>query len=192
MWCLGRLLPLMIGERIPEDSDHWLNFLRLSTIMDYLLAPVLSPECIEYIKVLIQEHHDMWKELYPNCGITPRMHYLIHYPECIQKYVNCYTQLYVYIHVYPRANLQQSTFAKFALAYLSTCVSDTVGWFCTGHYCWLSRYQLQALRCIVSVAGTVCQSSECIHGAEESQSARNSCLSFFWFPVGMLMFTWTT
>lgn len=92
MWCLGRLLPLMIGERIPEDSDHWLNFLHLRTIMDYLLAPVLSPECIEYIKVLIQEHHEMWKELYPNCRITPKMHYFIHYPESIQKYVaihNC-------------------------------------------------------------------------------------------------------
>ena len=57
MWCLGQLLPLMIGELIPEDSEHWLNFLRLLTIMDYLFAPVMTAECIDHLKVLIEEHH---------------------------------------------------------------------------------------------------------------------------------------
>lgn len=85
MWCLGRLLPLMIGDKVPEDNDHWLNFVRLRDIMDYLLAPVLTPDCIGYLKVQVQDHHETFKSLYPDCSITPKMHYLIHYPECIEK-----------------------------------------------------------------------------------------------------------
>ena len=102
MWCLGRLLPLMIGERIQVDDDHWLNFLRLLTIIDYLLAPVVSPECVGHLTILIDEHHRTWKELYPTSNIIPKMHYLIHYPEFIERYVwiHVHVYMYMYIHVY--------------------------------------------------------------------------------------------
>ena len=64
MWCLGLLLPLMIGELFPEGGEHWLNFLRLLTIMDYLFAPLMTAECIDHLKFLIEEHHMTWKEIY--------------------------------------------------------------------------------------------------------------------------------
>lgn len=86
MWCFGRLLPLMIGERISQDNEYWCNFLLLLTIVDYLFAPVLSPDCTSYIKALIDDHHQAWLELYPSCNVTPKMHYMIHYPECIERY----------------------------------------------------------------------------------------------------------
>ena len=79
MWCLGRLLPLMIGDKVPEDDDHWINFLLLR---DVIVAPVLAPDCVGYLKFQIRDHHEM---LYPTCNITPKMHYLIHYLECIEK-----------------------------------------------------------------------------------------------------------
>lgn len=88
MWCLGRLLPLMIGEKIPADNDHWSNFLLLLNIMDYLFAPTLSADCSGHLKSLIDEHHQGFVELYPTCSVIPKMHYMIHYPECIDTYVN--------------------------------------------------------------------------------------------------------
>ena len=92
----------MIGERIQVDDDHWLNFLRLLTIIDYLLAPVVSPECVGHLTILIDEHHRTWKELYPTSNIIPKMHYLIHYPEFIERYVwiHVHVYMYMYIHVY--------------------------------------------------------------------------------------------
>lgn len=77
----------MIGEKVSEDNDHWGNFLLLLTIMDYLFAPVLSPDCTSYLKSPIDEHHRGWIELYPSCNITPKMHYMIHYPEVIERWV---------------------------------------------------------------------------------------------------------
>lgn len=87
MWCLGRLLPLMIGAKISEGDQRWCNFLRLLRIMDYLFAPVLSKDCVAHLKELIEEHHKEFKELYPSCTIIPKMHYMVHYPEFIERYV---------------------------------------------------------------------------------------------------------
>ena len=80
MWCLARLLPLMIGERIDDDDLYWNNFVLL-TIVDYVLAPVVSKDCIAYLRVLIDDHHQSFKALYPNYRLTPKMHYLVHYPD---------------------------------------------------------------------------------------------------------------
>jgi len=75
----------MIGGKVPRDDDRWVNFLVLRDIMDYLLAPVLAPDCVGYLKIQIRDHHETFKALYPTCNITPKMHYLVHYPECIEK-----------------------------------------------------------------------------------------------------------
>lgn len=77
----------MIGEKISEDNDHWTSFLLMLTIIDYSFAPVLSPDCSSYLKALIDEHHKGWLDLYPSCNITPKMHYMIHYPDLIERWV---------------------------------------------------------------------------------------------------------
>ena len=74
MWCLCRLLPLMIGDKVPETDSRWLNFLRLLEIIDVLFAPVLSNNLIAYLHFLIEEHHQLFTELYPSCNITPKIH----------------------------------------------------------------------------------------------------------------------
>ena len=88
MWCLARLLPLIIGEKIDFNNAPWENFLLLLKITDHLLAPVTCDDIISYLKILISDHHQAFKSLYPHCHITPKMHYLIHYPECMKRYVH--------------------------------------------------------------------------------------------------------
>ena len=87
-WCLARLFPLILfmgSVNISENDKHWLNFLLLLTISDYLLSPVTSIEAMTYVKVLIDEHHREFTDLYPLCPIIPKMHYLIHYPDWIMR-----------------------------------------------------------------------------------------------------------
>ena len=33
MWLFGRVLPLLIGDRVPEDDEHWSNYLRMMEIV---------------------------------------------------------------------------------------------------------------------------------------------------------------
>lgn len=53
MWCLGRLLPLIIGDVINEDDPYWDNYLLLLTIVDYCLAPVISRDWVGYLRMNI-------------------------------------------------------------------------------------------------------------------------------------------
>ena len=79
MWCLGRLLSLMIGNDVPQGDKSWSCFLLLLTIIDYVFAP--SVEILDYLKELIDTHHQLFKEVYPLSPIIPKLHYVIHIPE---------------------------------------------------------------------------------------------------------------
>lgn len=89
----------MIGERIYDDDPYWNNFVLLLTIVDYVLAPVVSKDCIDYLRVLIDDHHQSFKALYPNCHLTPKMHYLVHYPDYTNRFgllVRCWCMRFNY------------------------------------------------------------------------------------------------
>lgn len=86
MWCLCRLLPLMIGDKIPESDPRWKNLLQLLEIMDILFAPCLSDDHVAYLHLLIKEHHQAFTDLYPSCNITPKLHYMVHHPHWISRY----------------------------------------------------------------------------------------------------------
>lgn len=96
MWCLCRLLPIMIGDKVPADDPNWKNILLLLDIMDIVFSPVISQDQISYLAVLIEEHHSNFIKLYPSCPITPKLHYLLHYPQWISRYD------LVHVHVYPQ------------------------------------------------------------------------------------------
>ena len=85
MWCLCRLLPLMIGHLIPNGNEHWENFLLLLKIIDIILAPCTTHRIISYLGVLIQDHHEEFFRLNPSCPVTPKFHYMIHYPEWMSR-----------------------------------------------------------------------------------------------------------
>jgi len=56
MWLLARLLPIMIGLRVTEDSECWANFVLLLDI-DLLLAPESSEDEASLLSAMISDHH---------------------------------------------------------------------------------------------------------------------------------------
>ena len=87
MWCLARLLPVMIGEFVPENDERWKLFLTLLTIVDYVFAPRTNEHIASYMAVLIKDHHEEFKRLYPNRLITPKLHNMIHIPKWMERYM---------------------------------------------------------------------------------------------------------
>ena len=80
MWCLGRFLPILIGDKIPNDYPYWDNFLSHRQIMDEVFAPITRPDRMDYSAMLIEDFLEEFKELYPDRPLTPKMHYLVHIP----------------------------------------------------------------------------------------------------------------
>lgn len=86
MWLLARIFPILVGDLIPRDDSYWDCFLKLLKICEICVAPMLSADTAAYIEVLIEEHHTMFKSLYEDASIIPKMHFMVHFAEQILNY----------------------------------------------------------------------------------------------------------
>lgn len=85
MWCLSRLLPLIIHDFVSKENDDWLLFTDLMKIVDLLLSPVIKKETTFYLSVLIKEYLEGFKAAYPTINIIPKQHFMVHYPSQIRR-----------------------------------------------------------------------------------------------------------
>ena len=84
MLTLLRVLPFLIGDRIPEGSEHWTCFILLRKIVDIVLCPAVSENHCSSLKLVISEHHSKFVHLYGVSSFIPKMHFLLHYPDQIK------------------------------------------------------------------------------------------------------------
>lgn len=82
MWCLVRAIPLALGDAVPQDDENWELFILLRRIMDIVFAPHVSMTEIGYLRLLIVDHHNLFKKLYPDVRMVNKHHHLVHYPTC--------------------------------------------------------------------------------------------------------------
>ena len=58
MWCLLRLLPLMIGYMVPENDKKWEVLLQLREIVEYIFSPSLTESSTYVLDWLVEMHHE--------------------------------------------------------------------------------------------------------------------------------------
>jgi hypothetical protein len=79
-WCLLRCLSFVIGDLIPEGNKFWELYILCRQITDIIFAPQVSLSQIQYLDVLIANHHQLLLKLAPN-DFTPKCHFVTHYPR---------------------------------------------------------------------------------------------------------------
>lgn len=85
-WCLLIHLPLMLNDMdVSMDHDAWLLMLKCREIGEILLSHSIPKHKLEYLSYLIHEHHQLFRQLAPG-SMTPKFHYLVHYPHLISKF----------------------------------------------------------------------------------------------------------
>lgn len=87
-WCLLRMLPVLIGDKIenPGDNDIWQLVLQLREIVELICSPAISTGQIAYLRVIIDEYLHCRKQAFPNRPLMPKHHYVSHYPELIVQF----------------------------------------------------------------------------------------------------------
>ncbi|GFY70310.1 PC4 domain-containing protein [Trichonephila inaurata madagascariensis] len=85
MWVLMRILPLLIGDKVPYNNDFWNLYLLRLTIIDTLMAPVISLPETYALAENIADHHKLFLIFSPNTHLTPRMLFALHYPRIIRQ-----------------------------------------------------------------------------------------------------------
>ena len=81
MWLLGRILPLLVGDNVPNDDEKWANFLLMMDIVDRLFCTQVTEDDAVYLQWLINDHHKAFAFLYPEYSLIPKMHFMIHMPR---------------------------------------------------------------------------------------------------------------
>lgn len=71
MWCLGRFVPILIGQLIQPDDPHWENYLTLLSIMDHLFGQVTTADKADYMSMLVEDFLYEFRELYPERRLIP-------------------------------------------------------------------------------------------------------------------------
>lgn len=83
MWMLSSILPFLLDDFIDLEDEYWLVYLMLMEITRISLSPVLSLETISWLKELIKDFLTSFKTLFVDHDITPKMHYLVHFPRML-------------------------------------------------------------------------------------------------------------
>lgn len=86
MWLLATIFPFLVGDLISETDRHWTCFLILLKICEVCAAWSISSDTAAYLRVIIEEHHTLFKTLYPDNPIIPKMHYMVHYPSQMMQF----------------------------------------------------------------------------------------------------------
>ena len=85
MWMLSRYLPLMVGNKIPEDNAYWMHFIEVTEILDYILAPTVRQHTPNSLANAISISLLDFQQLYPDASFLPKMHYMTHIPRYLKQ-----------------------------------------------------------------------------------------------------------
>ncbi|KAJ8678856.1 hypothetical protein QAD02_014643 [Eretmocerus hayati] len=85
-WCLLRVLPFLVSDKVPEDDVHLQILLLLNRINEIIFSFKLPRSILVYLKTLIREFKGEFYSLYSNL-VNPinKLHHFDHYDECIEK-----------------------------------------------------------------------------------------------------------
>jgi len=81
MLTLCKVLPMIIGRKVPDGCVHWINFLRLVQITFLATCPLVTSDTVANLRQLVATHNLVFAACYPKSTITPKMHYLVHLPD---------------------------------------------------------------------------------------------------------------
>ena len=79
-----RLLPFIIGPFINFEDPYYLFLIKLIKTVHIIFSPVIKLETIHYLKDLITENFQQFKDLFSDKNILPKQHYLLNIPETIK------------------------------------------------------------------------------------------------------------
>ncbi|XP_044194551.1 uncharacterized protein LOC122971866 isoform X1 [Thunnus albacares] len=91
---LLRLLPLMVGSKVPEGDETWAILMDLKEIVQLVLSPSFTEDSIQYMQTKISDHRQGLQAVFPDFKLRPKHHYLEHYPEltrCFGPLVHLWT-----------------------------------------------------------------------------------------------------
>ncbi|KAL2102281.1 hypothetical protein ACEWY4_001449 [Coilia grayii] len=77
-----KILPFLLRD---VDNEYVKFINKLIEIVQIVLAPVISLQTISRLKIIIEEHLNQFKHLFPESNVIPKQHYMLHLPSQIKS-----------------------------------------------------------------------------------------------------------
>lgn len=83
-WCLLRVLPFLVSDKVPATDEHLGLILLLNQINEFVFAPKLKVSILGEFRELILMHNRLFHKLFSDkVDAINKLHHITHYPECI-------------------------------------------------------------------------------------------------------------
>ena len=84
-WCLLRLLPVIIGDKVDPHDPVWQLVITLKELVELVCAPKITTAQVAYLNIVVVEYLETRKAMFPSDHLKPKHHYLLHYASLILK-----------------------------------------------------------------------------------------------------------
>lgn len=85
-WTLLRLLPFIVGFKVPESEPAWHLLMDLKDIVELVVSPVHTEDTITFLDTKISEHRHRYLQVFPQAKLLPKQHFLEHYVDLIKAF----------------------------------------------------------------------------------------------------------
>lgn len=85
-WTLLRLLPFIVGFKVPETEPAWHLLMDLKDIVKLVVSPCHTEDTIRFLDTKISEHRHRYLQVFPQAKFLPKHHFLEHYLDLIRAF----------------------------------------------------------------------------------------------------------
>ena len=86
MWLLAQVLSHTVSKFVPTDSQHWEWFSSLLEIIGTAFSACISLKTVLYLKRAIENYLNLFKNVFVDAPIIPKLHFLVHIQNQILKF----------------------------------------------------------------------------------------------------------
>lgn len=122
-WALLRLLPLLIGNYIPEQEQSWEILMDLKEIVEITVSTTLSEGTLCYLGNKLSDHRQLLTDTFPEFKLKPKHHFIDHYvhlTRCFGPLVDLWTFRFESKHSFFKQAINDAHCFKNVLLTLST------------------------------------------------------------------------
>lgn len=83
-YSLLHFFTLLVGDLINKNNEIWKYTLILERLVDNMLLPVYTEDCIKNFSEIIKKHHELYIKVFES-NLTPKHHIITHYSSIIRK-----------------------------------------------------------------------------------------------------------
>ena len=85
-WCLLRVFPFIIFDKIEPDDIYLEYLLNLNKIVEIIMAPKISRLTLPYLRALLETHYNQFNILFPSANKINKIDHIMHIPDCIKDF----------------------------------------------------------------------------------------------------------